>query len=104
MIAERIRALREQAGMTQSELARGLGITRSSVNAWEMGISVPSTQYLMRLAEIFQVSTDYLLGRPGTATVSVAGLSEGDIQLVHTIIDHLRRRAALPREEGREKR
>lgn len=100
MIAERIRALREQADMTQSELARRLGITRSSVNAWEMGISVPSTQYLMRLAEIFQVSTDYLLGRTGMATVSVAGLSEGDIRLVHTIIDHLRRRgAASAREE-----
>lgn len=92
MIAERIRALREQANMTQSELARKLGITRSSVNAWEMGISVPSTQYLMRLAEIFQVSTDYLLGRPTTATVSVAGLSEEDIQLVHTLIHHLRKR------------
>lgn len=92
MIAERIRALREQAGMTQSELARRLSITRSSVNAWEMGISAPSTQYLIRLAEIFQVSTDYLLGRSGTATVSVAGLSEEDIRLVHTLIDHLRRR------------
>ncbi len=92
MIAERIRALREQAGMTQSDLARRLSITRSSVNAWEMGISAPSTQYLIRLAEIFQVSTDYLLGRSGTATVSVAGLSEEDIRLVHTLIDHLRRR------------
>lgn len=92
MIAERIRALREQANMTQSELARKLGITRSSVNAWEMGISVPSTQYLMRLAEIFQVSTDYLLGRSTTSTVSVAGLSEEDIQLVHTLIHHLRKR------------
>lgn len=92
MIAERIRALREQAGMTQSDLARRLSITRSSVNAWEMGISAPSTQYLIRLAEIFQVSTDYLLGRSGTATVSVAGLSEEDIRLVHTVIDHLRRR------------
>lgn len=92
MIAERIRALREQANMTQSELSKKLGITRSSVNAWEMGISVPSTQYLLRLAEIFSVSTDYLLGRPATATVSVSGLSEEDIQLVHTLINHLRKR------------
>lgn len=92
MIAERIRALREQANMTQSELSKKLGITRSSVNAWEMGISVPSTQYLLRLAEIFSVSTDYLLGRPATVTVSVSGLSEEDIQLVHTLINHLRKR------------
>ena len=62
MIAERIKQLREQNALTQSALAKQLGITRSSVNAWEMGISVPSTQYLVELAEIFRVSTDYLLG------------------------------------------
>ena len=62
MIADRIKVLREQQNLTQADLAKQLGITRSSVNAWEMGISVPSTQYLMELAAIFQVSTDYLLG------------------------------------------
>lgn len=44
MVADRIRALREQKELTQTELSKLLGITRSSVNAWEMGISVPSTQ------------------------------------------------------------
>lgn len=92
MVAERIKQLREQKGMTQAELARQLGITRSSVNAWEMGISVPSTQYVVELAELFSVSTDYLLGVNTSATVSVRGLSEGDIQLVHSIIEHLRSR------------
>ena len=47
MIEERIRDLREKGHMTQTALAKKLGITRSSVNAWEMGISVPSTQYLV---------------------------------------------------------
>ncbi|MDY4231508.1 MAG: helix-turn-helix transcriptional regulator [Candidatus Faecousia sp.] len=47
MIAERIAALREQRHLTQAELAKRLGVTRSSVNAWELGISVPSTQYLV---------------------------------------------------------
>ena len=46
MLAERIKTLREQAGMSQEKLAKRLGITRSSVNAWEMGISTPSTQYI----------------------------------------------------------
>ena len=41
MIDERIKSLREKRDLTQSDLARKLGITRSSVNAWEMGISVP---------------------------------------------------------------
>ena len=92
MIDERIKHLREQNSMTQSDLAKRLGITRSSVNAWEMGISMPSTQYIVELAELFHVSTDYLLGVNKSATVDVAGLTQADIELVHTLVDHLRNR------------
>ena len=92
MIYDRIKKLREQQNKTQAELAKQLGITRSSVNAWEMGISVPSTQYIVELANIFKVSTDYLLGVNTTATLSVAGLSDKDIELVHNIITHLQKR------------
>lgn len=92
MIADRIKSLREQQNKTQAELAKILGITRSSVNAWEMGISVPSTQYIVELANIFEVSTDYLLGVKKSASISVAGLSDKDIELVSSIISHLRER------------
>lgn len=92
MIAESIKVLRENREMTQTDLAKYLGITRSSVNAWEMGISVPSTQYIVELAKLFKVSTDYLLGIEKTATVSVAGLSEKDIQIVDSLVEHLRRK------------
>ncbi len=90
MLAERIKTLREQAGMSQEKLAKRLGITRSSVNAWEMGISTPSTQYIAELAGLFRVSADYLLGLSETATVSVAGLTEADVGLVCHLISHLR--------------
>lgn len=90
MIANRIKALRENANKTQSELAKQLGITRSSVNAWEMGISVPSTQYIVALAYIFRVSTDYLLGVNATSTISVAGLTDQDIEIVSKLITHLK--------------
>jgi len=90
MIAERIKSLREQQNKTQSDLAKQLGITRSSVNAWEMGISVPSTQYIVELAHIFHVSTDYLLGVNTTSTISVAGLSDKDVELLNSIISHLK--------------
>ncbi len=90
MIAEKVKKLREQKGLSQAELARQLGITRSSVNAWEMGISVPSTQYIVDLAGVFDISTDYLLGVDSSSTVSVAGLTDSDILLVHSIIEHLK--------------
>ena len=94
MVATRIKFLRDQADISQAELAKRLGITRSSVNAWEMGISVPSTQYLVELAAIFKVSTDYLLGVDTTGSISVKGLTEEDVQTVYTLIDHLRRKNA----------
>ena len=90
MVADRIKFLREQKKITQTDLAKQLGITRSSVNAWEMGISVPSTQYIVELAHLFKVSTDYLLCVEHSATISVDGLTEKDIQLVHNVVSHLK--------------
>ena len=92
MVSDRIRLLRERRGLTQSELAKQLGITRSSVNAWEQGISIPSTQYIVELATIFKISTDYLLGVESTASISVVGLTDEDIELAHSLIERLRKK------------
>ena len=92
MVSDRIRLLRERRGLTQSELAKQLGITRSSVNAWEQGISVPSTQYIVELAGIFKISTDYLLGVESTASINVSGLTDEDIELAHSLIERLRKK------------
>ena len=97
MVADRIKALREQNGYTQAQLANSLGLTRASVNAWEMGISIPSTQYIVELAGLFKVSTDYLLGVEQTASVNVSGLNESDIQIVNSLISHLRSKNLLAR-------
>ncbi len=86
MVADRIKYLREQKGLSQSEPAKQLGITPSSVNAWELGISVPSTQYIMELAGMFKVSTYYLLGVGSTASIGTQGLTEADVQAVHNLI------------------
>ena len=86
MIADKIKILREKRGITQAELARKLGVTRSGVNAWEMGISVPSTQYIAELSVFFGVSVDYLLGLNSTSTISVEGLSDREIASILEII------------------
>ena len=89
-IADKIRALRESRGITQAELARQLGVTRSGVNAWEMGLSVPSTQYVVDLALFFNVSTDFLLGIDSSSTLNIEGLSDSDVCMLRTLIDRLR--------------
>lgn len=78
-IGDKIKLLREYSEMTQSQLARKLGITRSSVNAWEMGISVPSTQYVVELANLFKVSSDYLLGLCKEIDISSLDFFEKDL-------------------------
>lgn len=89
-LADRIKSLREHSGMTQAEIARQLGISRAGVNAWEMGLSVPSTSYIVVLAQKFGVSTDYLLGVEDTATISVKGLSQKQVAALIGIIECFR--------------
>lgn len=89
-IAQKIKDLREQSNMTQAALGKTLGLTRAAVNAWEMGVSVPSTTYIIELSKIFRVSTDYLLGLGDNATISVEGLTEKQISSVYHVIECFR--------------
>ena len=58
-----IRSLREAVGMKQYELAARMGVKQASVSAWESGISTPTVQNLTKLADIFGVTVDEVLGR-----------------------------------------
>ena len=91
MIADKIKLLREAKDLTQADLARKLNVTRSGVNAWEMGITVPSTQFVTALADAFDVSADYLLGIEKTATVSVEGLTERQVAAITEIIECMKK-------------
>ena len=86
-LADRIKSLRERAGLTQADIARQIGISRSGVNSWEMGLSVPSTQYIVELAKKFKVSTDYLLGMDDTSSISISGLTDKQVAVLIDIID-----------------
>ena len=61
ILADKIMQLRKQKGWSQEELAEKLGISRQSVSKWESGMSVPDLDKILKLGELFAVSTDYLL-------------------------------------------
>lgn len=61
-LSERIRALRKERKMSQAELAALLNTTNDTVSLWELGKRDPSVEDLKKLCEIFNVSSDYLLG------------------------------------------
>ena len=83
----RLKNLRSKCGYTQSSLAKKLSITRSSINAWEMGLSAPSTPFLIELSRLFCVTTDYLLGLDDCVTIRTNGLSEREISAVLNIVE-----------------
>ncbi|MCI1986939.1 MAG: helix-turn-helix domain-containing protein [Lactobacillus sp.] len=62
MLPERLRKLRTEKHFTQNQMADKLGITRPAYTAYESGKRQPDYDALKRLAAIFEVSTDYLLG------------------------------------------
>ena len=62
MLHDNIKRLRQQKGMTQEILAEKLHIVRQTVSKWEKGLSVPDSEMLVRLAEVFEVSVSELLG------------------------------------------
>ena len=63
MLSQRIRELRVAQGYSQVTLAKRLGVSKQAVSNWENDNIQPSIEMLLRLAQLFSVSTDYLLGR-----------------------------------------
>lgn len=96
MVADRIKQLRVSNNMTQADLAKKLNITRSSVNAWEMGISTPSTTYIVELSQLFKVSTDYLLGLSNNITLDVSMLSNREIQMLYELVQYFKELHSKP--------
>jgi len=62
-IGKRIKELRRKKGLTQAELARRLNYSRQLISLWEIDESMPDAATIKQLAELFNVSADYLLGR-----------------------------------------
>lgn len=67
MTAERLKELREKKGCTQEQVGEYLGVTRMMIQKYESGIILPSGFALIKLADFFGVSTDYILGRTDKA-------------------------------------
>ena len=61
ILADKIIELRKKNGMSQEELAEKLGVSRQSISKWEGAQSVPDMSRILAMADLFGVSTDYLL-------------------------------------------
>lgn len=88
----KLKTLRKQAGLMQQQLATQLGITKSVVSFYELQTRSPSPEVLAKLARIFHVSADYLLGLDARETIDVSDLDEKDISALRTLVISLRKK------------
>lgn len=63
LISERLKFLRKEKNLTQTEIAEQIGIKQNSYSDWETGKNEPSLEKLIVLADFFEVSLDWLVGR-----------------------------------------
>lgn len=68
---KRIKKLREERGLTQTELGNIIGVTKASICCYEKGTRVPTIENLVDLSSFFDVSLDYLVGRNELDIVSL---------------------------------
>lgn len=81
MLNEHNKTLRLAHGLSQVELVRRLGVTKQCISNWENDNIQPSIEMLVKLAVLFSVSADYLLGLESRKYIEVTELS--DTKLVH---------------------
>ena len=96
MFAIRLKNLRQSKELTQVQLAEKLGVKKQSISNWENDNIVPSLEMLVKIANFFHVSTDYMLGREeweanAPHMLDVTGLTPLQIEHIQSIVDDLRR-------------
>lgn len=89
MLGEQIKKLRSNKRLSQVELASKLCVTKQSVSNWENENIMPSIEMLIRIAEIFGVTTDFLLGLSEKHMLNTDGLTELQIAHIQTLINDI---------------
>ena len=89
MLGDRIRELRQKNSLSQGDLAKKLNISRTSVNVWENGGSFPTVPYIIAMAKLFHVTTDYILEMDSPEVINVSNLSESEKKILLTLTTYM---------------
>lgn len=97
IIGERLRACRKRMQANQADIAELLGVQRQIISYYESGARKPNLEDIQKLADLYNVSVDYLLGRIDVATPSIeiqaicdyTGLNENTVDMLHSAIPHV---------------
>lgn len=82
----RLRELRVNKHLRQEQVAKIIGVTKSTISAYENDLRQPSFEILLKLANLYCVSTDYLLGRTDTVSIDLTDLTAAEATLVTELV------------------
>ena len=93
VLGNHLKELRVKAGLSQQQVADRTGLTKSMISYYELSDRTPSPEILVKLATLFHVSTDYLLGvEKKSKTLDVSDLTDEEIDVIQNMIDLLRKK------------
>ena len=86
---ENIKRLRLARGLNQVEFAKAMGVSKQCVSNWENDNVMPSIEMLVKIADFFNVTTDYVLGRNEKTYLDVSGLTDEQISHISLIVSDM---------------
>lgn len=89
-MGQRLKELRIMKNLTQKQVADRVGLAVSAISSYESGFRYPSYPTLVKLASMYHVSCDYLIGVPSSRTIDVSGLNDEEIEVILQTVDLLR--------------
>ena len=86
VLNENIKSLRLARGLNQVEFAKAIGVSKQCVSNWENDNVMPSIEMLVKIADYFKVTTDFILGRSEKSYIDVSGLTDEQISHIALIV------------------
>ena len=87
--SEKLRLLRQAKHLTQLQLANKVGISKAMISAYETASKAPSIEILIRLAQLFGVSVDYLVCVDAPKVIDVSNLDDESVALIAALVSKM---------------
>lgn len=85
----RLRDLRLKNNLRQEQVAKLIGVNPNAISTYENDTRQPSFEILVRLATLYRVSTDYLLGITNRKSCDLSGLTEDEVELITNLVESM---------------
>ncbi|MCL2223536.1 MAG: helix-turn-helix domain-containing protein [Defluviitaleaceae bacterium] len=87
----RLKGIRQERGLTQTQLADKLGIVKATVSSYEQTLNYPSIETFIKLCNFFDVSADFMLGLSDDMDIKMSHLTDEQISLIMSLINQFER-------------